>query len=397
VPVLASMEQKGVHIDTDFLNTYAAELQIKAKAIETNIYELAGEVFNISSPKQLGIILFEKLKIIENAKLTKTKQYQTGEEILQKLEHKHPIIPLILEYRGIMKLKSTYAEAFPNLVNPHTGRVHTSFNQAITATGRLSSSNPNLQNIPIRNDEGREIRKAFIPANEEFILLAADYSQIELRLMAAMSGDESMFESFCNGEDIHAATASKIYNVPLPEVSREMRRNAKTVNFGIIYGISAFGLSERLNISRKEAAEIIEQYFNKYPKVKQYMEKQKEFAQQHGYVETIMKRRRYLRDIYSNNSIVRGVAERNAINAPIQGSAADMIKAAMIKIYEEIQKRKLKSAIVLQVHDELVFDVYKPELEEMKAIVHDGMIHAMPITVPLEIDMKSGNNWLEAH
>jgi DNA polymerase-1 len=397
VPVLASMEQKGVHIDTDFLNTYAAELQIKAKAIETNIYELAGEVFNISSPKQLGIILFEKLKIIENAKLTKTKQYQTGEEILQKLEHKHPIIPLILEYRGIMKLKSTYAEAFPNLVNPHTGRVHTSFNQAITATGRLSSSNPNLQNIPIRNDEGREIRKAFIPANEEFILLAADYSQIELRLMAAMSGDESMFESFCNGEDIHAATASKIYNVPLPEVSREMRRNAKTVNFGIIYGISAFGLSERLNISRKEAADIIEQYFNKYPKVKLYMEKQKEFAQQHGYVETIMKRRRYLRDIYSNNSIVRGVAERNAINAPIQGSAADMIKAAMIKIYEEIQKRKLKSAIVLQVHDELVFDVYKPELEEMKAIVHDGMIHAMPITVPLEIDMKSGNNWLEAH
>jgi len=397
VPVLASMEQKGVHIDTDFLNTYAAELQIKAKAIETNIYELAGEVFNISSPKQLGIILFEKLKIIENAKLTKTKQYQTGEEILQKLEHKHPIIALILEYRGIMKLKSTYAEAFPNLVNPQTGRVHTSFNQAITATGRLSSSNPNLQNIPIRNEEGREIRKAFIPANEEYTLLAADYSQIELRLMAAMSGDESMFESFCNGEDIHAATASKIYNVPLPEVSREMRRNAKTVNFGIIYGISAFGLSERLNISRKEAADIIEQYFNKYPKVKQYMEKQKEFAQQHGYVETIMKRRRYLRDIYSNNSIVRGVAERNAINAPIQGSAADMIKAAMIKIYNEIQKRKLKSAIVLQVHDELVFDVYKPELEEMKAIVYEGMIYAMPITVPLEIDMKSGNDWLEAH
>lgn len=397
VPVLASMEQKGMKIDNDFLNSYAKKLQIKANAIENKIIEFSGESFNVSSPKQLGIILFEKLKIIDNAKLTKSKQYQTGEEVLQKLEHKHPIIPLILEYRGLMKLKSTYAEALPSLVHPLTGRVHTSFNQAVTATGRLSSSNPNLQNIPIRNEEGREIRKAFIPANDSYILLAADYSQIELRLMAAMSRDESMFESFCNGEDIHAATASKIFDVPLNEVTREMRRNAKTVNFGIIYGISAFGLSERLNISRKEAAEIIDQYFEKYPKVKNFMESQKSYAKKYGYVETLMKRRRYLRDINSNNSIIRGVAERNAINAPIQGSAADMIKLAMINIYNEIQNRKLKSFFVLQVHDELVFDVYKPELEEMKSIVYKGMINAMPITIPLEIDMKSGSNWLEAH
>ena len=397
VPVLSSMEQKGVHIDKHFLKAYSSELQIKAEQIEQDIFKYSGESFNISSPKQLGVVLFEKLKIIDNAKLTKSKQYQTGEEVLQKLEHKHPIIPLILEYRGLVKLKSTYADALPNLINSTTGRVHTSFNQAITATGRLSSSNPNLQNIPIRNQEGREIRKAFIPANEEYTLLAADYSQIELRLMAAMSEDESMFESFCNGEDIHAATASKIYNVSLSEITRDMRRNAKTVNFGIIYGISAFGLSERLNIPRKEAAEIIEQYFLKYPKVKQFMENQKIFAKENGYVETLMKRRRYLRDIYSNNSIVRGVAERNAINAPIQGSAADMIKLAMIKIHNEIEKRKLKSFIVLQVHDELVFDVFKPELEEVKQIVYDGMINAMPIAVPLEIDMKNGNNWLEAH
>ncbi|MBP7101707.1 MAG: DNA polymerase I [Bacteroidales bacterium] len=397
VPVLASMEQKGMKIDNEFLNSYAKKLQIKANAIENKIIEFSGESFNVSSPKQLGIILFEKLKIIDNAKLTKSKQYQTGEEVLQKLEHKHPIIPLILKYRGLMKLKSTYAEALPSLVHPLTGRVHTSFNQAVTATGRLSSSNPNLQNIPIRNEEGREIRKAFIPANDSYILLAADYSQIELRLMAAMSRDESMFESFCNGEDIHAATASKIFDVPLNEVTREMRRNAKTVNFGIIYGISAFGLSERLNISRKEAAEIIDQYFEKYPKVKNFMESQKSYAKKYGYVETLMKRRRYLRDINSNNSIIRGVAERNAINASIQGSAADMIKLAMINIYNEIQNRKLKSFFVLQVHDELVFDVYKPELEEMKSIVYQGMINAMPITIPLEIDMKSGSNWLEAH
>ncbi len=397
VTVLSDMEQKGFHIDKQFLQSYSSELQIKAKDIEKTIFQYSGEPFNISSPKQLGIILFEKLKIIENAKLTKSKQYQTGEEVLQKMEHKHPIIPLILEYRGLAKLKSTYADALPNLINPTTGRIHTSFNQAITATGRLSSSNPNLQNIPIRNEEGREIRKAFIPANNEYTLLAADYSQIELRLMAAMSEDEGMFESFCNGEDIHAATASKIYNVPLSEITRDMRRNAKTVNFGIIYGISAFGLSERLNIPRREAADIIEQYFAKYPKIKQFMENQKSFAQKNGYVETLMKRRRYLRDIYSNNSIVRGVAERNAINAPIQGSAADMIKLAMIKIHNEIEKRKLKSSIVLQVHDELVLDVFKPELEEVKRIVFDGMINAMPIAVPLEIDMKSGNNWLEAH
>ena len=397
IPVLASMEQKGVRINIDFLKSYSEELQFKSQEIESQIIAYAGEDFNISSPKQLGIILFEKLKIIENAKLTKTKQYQTGEDVLRKLKNKHPIVPLILDYRGLIKLKSTYADAFPNLVNKKTGRVHASFNQTITATGRLSSSNPNLQNIPIRNDEGREIRKAFIPANDDFTILAADYSQIELRLIAAMSQDESMFESFCNGEDIHAATASKIYAIPLQEVTSEMRRNAKTVNFGIIYGMSAFGLSERLNISRKEAADIIYQYFDKYPKIKQYMENQKAFAQQHGYVETLLKRRRYIRDIHSNNSIVRGFAERNAINAPIQGSAADMIKLAMIKIHNEIEKRNLRSFITMQVHDELVLDVYKPELEEVKVIVYDGMINAMPITVPLEIDIKSGDNWLEAH
>ncbi len=397
VAVLSDMEQKGVHIDKQFLQNYSIELQDKVKEIEEEIFQYAGEEFNVSSPKQLGIILFEKLKIIENAKLTKTKQYQTGEEVLLKLKDKHPIVSLILDYRGLVKLKSTYADALPNLINPTTNRVHSSFNQTVTSTGRLSSSNPNLQNIPIRNDEGREIRKAFIPTNDDYTLLAADYSQIELRLMAAMSEDESMFESFCNGEDIHTATASKIYNIPLSEVTSDMRRNAKTVNFGIIYGISAFGLAERLQISRKDAAEIIEQYFTKYPKVKLFMENQKVFARQNGYVETIMKRRRYLRDIQSNNSIVRGFAERNAINAPIQGSAADMIKLAMIKIHNELKTRELKSAIILQVHDELVLDTYKPELEDVKKIVYDGMINAMPITVPLEIDMKHGNNWLEAH
>jgi DNA polymerase-1 len=397
VPILAAMENKGVKIDVPFLKTYSADLQVEIEQIQREIYQLAGEEFNIASPKQLGVILFEKLHIIENAKLTKSKQYQTGEEVLQKLEHKHPIVHKILNYRGLTKLKSTYVDAFPLLVNADTGRVHASFNQAITATGRLSSSNPNLQNIPIREEEGRRIREAFVPADDRHILLAADYSQIELRLVAALSEDESMLDAFYNGDDIHASTASKIYNVPLESVTSSMRRNAKMVNFGIVYGISAFGLSERLNIPRKEADNIIKQYFVKYPKIQQYIQNQIEFARQHGYVETLMKRRRYLRNINSGNGNIRSFDERNAINAPIQGSAADMIKIAMINIFREMRRQKLQSEMILQIHDELVFDVFLPELEIMQNIVHHQMTHAMTLTVPLEINMKTGGNWLEAH
>ena len=397
VQVLAAMERKGVRVDTGYLKQYSGVLQERIAALEQQIYALAGETFNISSPRQLGVILFEKLRIVENAKLTKTKQYQTGEEVLQKLVHKHPIVQAVLDYRGLQKLRSTYTEAFQQLVNPLTGRVHTSFNQAVTATGRLSSSNPNLQNIPVRNDEGREIRKAFVPADSGHLLLAADYSQIELRIMAGMSGDAGMQEAFRHGMDIHAATAAKIYNVGIGQVTKEMRRNAKTVNFGIIYGISAFGLSERLDIPRKEAAALIGQYFEQYPGIRQFMEAQKQFALDHGYVETICKRRRYLPDIRSNNSVIRGMAERNAVNAPIQGSAADMIKIAMVRIFDELEKRGLQSAIVLQVHDELVLDVPLPELEEVREIVRTAMIEALPVGVPLEVDIRSGNNWLEAH
>ena len=397
VPVLASMERAGVHVDMAYLKTYSGLLQERIKEIENQIYGLAGENFNIASPKQLGVILFEKLKIDEKAKLTKTKQYQTGEEVLQKLVHKHPIVSLILEYRGLQKLKSTYTDAFQELVNPETGRVHTSFNQAVTATGRLSSSNPNLQNIPVRNDEGKEIRKAFVPADEQHLLLAADYSQIELRIMAAMSGDPHMLDAFERGQDIHTSTAAKIYGVEMTDVTREMRRNAKTVNFGIIYGISAFGLSERLQIPRKEAAGIITQYFEQFPGIRQYMENQKAFAEANGYVETLCKRRRYLPDIHSRNATVRGFAERNAVNAPIQGTAADMIKLAMIKVYQELKTRNLRSEIVLQVHDELVLDVYKPELEEVRALVRNAMMNALPLNVPIEVEIQSGQNWLEAH
>ena len=397
VSVLANMETRGIHVDIPFLQKYSVVLQKEVENVQREIFELAGEVFNIASPKQLGTILFEKLRIIENAKLTKSKQYQTGEEVLQKLEHKHPIVKKILDFRGLSKLKSTYVDSFPNLVNPLTGRIHTQYNQAVTATGRLSSSNPNLQNIPVRDEEGRKMREAFIPADENHVLLAADYSQIELRLVAALSGDESMLDAFYNGDDIHAATAAKIYNIAIEDVTREMRRNAKSVNFGIVYGISAFGLSEQLNIPRKEAANIIEQYFAKYPKIQEYIQNQILFAQQNGYVETLMKRRRYLRNINSGNGNLRGFDERNAINAPIQGSAADMIKVAMIAVFEEMQKRKLQSAMILQVHDELVFDVLKSELEEMQEIVRYQMVNAITLPVPIEIDMKFGKNWLEAH
>ncbi|MDZ4203592.1 MAG: DNA polymerase I [Bacteroidales bacterium] len=397
VSVLASMETEGVKLDIENLRDYSGQLQKEILETEKQIFEQAGMMFNIASPKQLGEVLFDRMKIASKPKQTSTKQHSTAEDVLSKLAHKHPIVPLILDYRSLTKLKSTYVDALPAMVNERTGRIHTSYNQAVTSTGRLSSNNPNLQNIPIRTERGREIRKAFVPRNEDYILLSADYSQIELRIIASLSGDPNMIEDFRQGRDIHAATASRIYNVALDEVNMEMRRNAKTVNFGIIYGISAFGLSERLNISRAEANDIINQYFTKYSGIKRYMEKQIALARIQGYVETIMKRRRYLRDILSSNNNVRGFAERNAINAPIQGSAADLIKIAMINIYQEIEKQQLRSRMIMQVHDELVFDVHRSELESVKQIVSKKMINALHLQVPVDIDMNSGSNWLEAH
>ena len=397
VPVLASMEAEGINLDSRALNDYSFELQKEVVVLEQKIYEQAGTTFNISSPKQLGEILFDRLKIVENPKQTKTKQYSTGEEILTKLVNKHPIISNILEYRSLTKLKSTYVDVLPGLVNPRDHRIHTSYNQAVAATGRLSSNNPNLQNIPIRTEKGREIRKSFVPRNDDFILLSADYSQIELRIIAHISKDPGMIEDFRLGYDIHQATASKVYGIPMEEVTKEMRRNAKSVNFGIVYGISAFGLSENLNIPRKEAGDIIHNYFIKYPGIKSYMENTILFAKKYGYVETMMNRRRYIRDINSSNATIRGFAERNAINAPIQGTAADMIKIAMINIYNEMVRGNLKSKMILQVHDELVFDVYKPESDELKSIVADKMKHAIELDVPVEIEMNTGANWLEAH
>ncbi len=397
VPVLASMEAEGVKLDIGALKEYSKKLLTEIQVIEKEIHEQAGATFNIGSPKQLGEVLFDKLNITPKPKQTKTKQHSTAEDVLAKLVNKHPIIQLILDYRSLTKLKSTYVDALPELVNSRTGRLHTSYNQAVTTTGRLSSNNPNLQNIPIRTERGREIRKAFVPRNEDFVLLAADYSQIELRIIASISGDKHMIEDFNEGRDIHAATAARVYGVNLEEVTPEMRRNAKTVNFGIIYGISAFGLSERLNISRSEAGDIIKQYFTKYTGIRKYMDEQIEFARKHGYVETLMKRRRYLRDINSNNSVVRGFAERNAINAPIQGSAADMIKLAMTAIHRDMEEQQLRSRMILQVHDELVFDVFRQEAEMLSKIIHDKMKNAMPLKVPVEVDMNTGMNWLEAH
>jgi len=397
VPVLGSMEAEGVNIDSETLKNISFQLGDEIEIVTKNIFEMAGEEFNISSPKQLGIILFEKLKITDKPKLTKTKQYSTGEDVLAKLEKRHEIVAKILDYRSLTKLKSTYVDALPELINPRDKRIHTSYNQAVAATGRLSSTAPNLQNIPIRTERGREIRKAFVPRNEDYVLLAADYSQIELRLIAELSNDEAMMEAFVNGLDIHTATASKVYDVSLSEVTKDMRRNAKTVNFGIVYGISAFGLSERLGISRYEARDIIDNYFAKYPGVKKYMDGNIHFAKEHGYVETIMGRRRYLKDINSGNAVVRGFAERNAINAPVQGSSADMIKIAMIKIFDAMKKRNLKSKMILQVHDELVFDTHKNELNILKPLVEQGMKNALALKVPVVVDMNTGNNWLEAH
>jgi DNA polymerase I len=397
IPVLGDMEKAGVKVDVTVLSQLSEEIARDVVQIERQIYEAAGTQFNIASPRQLGEVLFEKLKIDEKAKKTKTGQYATGEEILAKLEHKHPIINLILDYRELQKLKSTYVDTLPLLVNKKTGRIHTSYNQAVAATGRLSSVNPNLQNIPIKTARGREIRKAFVPGGEDRVLVSADYSQIELRIIAELSGEEAMINDFVNGVDIHSATAARVYNVALEEVSSEMRRNAKTVNFGIIYGISAFGLSERLNIPRKEAAQIIEAYFSKYPGIREYMDKSIEKARQNGYVETILGRRRYLRDINSNNAVVRGFAERNAINAPIQGSAADMIKLAMVNIHKRLNHQKLRSKMILQVHDELVFDAYQEECDELKILIREEMTQALKLNVPLEVEIGTGNNWLEAH
>ncbi|WP_423129719.1 DNA polymerase I [Gaoshiqia sp. Z1-71] len=397
IPVLADMEMTGVTLNTNELDAYAKVLRVQLVELEKEIRELAGEDFNLSSPKQLGPILFEKLKIDSNAKKTKTRQYSTSEEVLAKLLDKHPIVGKILDFRGLKKLLSTYVETLPQLVNPRTGKVHTSYNQAIAATGRLSSTNPNLQNIPIRDENGREIRKAFTASDENHLFLSADYSQIELRIMAALSKDEQMIGAFRDNQDIHAITAAKIYKIPLSEVTSDMRRKAKTANFGIIYGISAFGLSERLTISRTEAKELIDGYFANFSQVKNYMDESIRVARDHGYVETIKGRRRYLNDINSANAVVRGVAERNAINAPIQGSAADIIKLAMINIWRELRRQKLQAKMILQVHDELNFDVPKAELEQVKQIVKEQMEQAVDIGLPLTVEMNAAPNWLEAH
>jgi DNA polymerase I len=397
VPVLASMEAEGVKLDSAVLHDYSAELLKEIRLLETGIFEDAGTIFNIASPKQLGEVLFDRLRVVDNPKQTATKQYSTGEDILVKLVNKHPIIQKILDYRSLTKLKSTYVDVLPTLVSARDGRIHTSYNQAVASTGRLSSNNPNLQNIPIRTEKGREIRKAFVPRNENFLLLSADYSQVELRIIAHLSGDTEMIADFRAGLDIHAATAAKVYGVKLENVTREMRRNAKAVNFGIIYGMSSFGLSERIGISRKEAADIIQQYFSRYSGIRTYIDRTIASAKKNGYVETMMKRRRYLRDINSSNATVRGFAERNAINAPIQGTAADLIKIAMIKIYHEFEELNLKSRMILQVHDELVFDVNKGEVDQVRVLVADRMKKAIPMNVPIEVEISTGENWLEAH
>ena len=399
VDVLFSMEQNGVRIDSAELAEFSKKLGTHKTELENQIYAFAGEKFNISSPKQLSEILFTRLQIVgdDKKKKTNTKQLSTAEDVLQKLASVHPIVPLILEYRKITKLKSTYVDALPALVNPKTGRLHTSYNQAVTATGRLSSNNPNLQNIPIRTDLGKEIRKCFIPANEDFVLLAADYSQIELRIIASLSEDEHLCDAFRAGEDIHLATAAKIYGMDKSEISKEQRANVKSVNFGIIYGISSFGLAQQLGVSRKEASDLIEQYFESYPRVKQYIESCKENAREKGYAQSMCGRRRYLKDINSLNGNLRAFAERNAVNMPVQASSADMIKLAMIGIYRRMLSEGLQSKMIMQVHDELVFDVYKPELEQMRLIVKEEMENALKLNVPIVVEMNSGENWLAAH
>ena len=397
VSVLTAMEIEGINVDTDFLKQLSTALTDDINRLEKDIYEQAGEEFNISSPKQLGIVLFENMKLVDKPKKTKTGQYKTGEDILSFLAKDHKIIRDIQEYRQYKKLQSTYVDALPNEINPKTGRIHTQYMQAVAATGRLSSNNPNLQNIPIRTERGRQVRKAFVPKDDNYVLLAADYSQIELRIIAALSEEETMINAFKNGEDIHASTAAKVFGVDIKDVTREQRSNAKTVNFGIVYGVSAFGLSNQTDLSRGEAKELIDTYYETYPKLKAYMSAQVDFAREHGYVETVLNRRRYLKDINSRNAMVRSGAERNAVNAPIQGSAADIIKLAMISIHKRFLKEGFKSKMLLQVHDELVFDAHKDELEIIKPIIKDEMENAFKMTVPLDVEMGIGQNWLQAH
>lgn len=397
VDVLISMEEEGVRIDVDALKEYSGRLTSERDQLEKEIYQLAGTTFNISSPKQLGEVLYEKLKVTDKPPRTATKQYSTAEDVLLKLKDNHPIVAKILEYRSINKLIGTYLDSFPKLINPTTQRLHTVYNQTVTATGRLSSSSPNLQNIPIRTERGREIRKAFVARNDDYILLAADYSQIELRIIASLADDRHMKEAFANHYDIHAATAAKIYKMPIEEVTKDLRRNAKSVNFGIVYGISAFGLSEQLGIPRKEAAALIEEYFAQYPDIKNYIDTNIAFAHEHGYAQTLLGRRRYLPDINSRNASARNFAERNAVNMPIQGTSADMIKIAMIHIFKAFQSHNFKSKMILQVHDELVIDCYKPEEMQVRAIVEDAMVSALPISIPIEVGIDVGNDWLTAH
>ncbi|MDC6350198.1 DNA polymerase I [Zeaxanthinibacter sp. PT1] len=395
--VLADMELEGIRLDKDFLNSLTEELNSDIEKLEKQIYKEAGTEFNISSPKQLGEILFDQMKLVAKPKKTRTGQYSTAEDVLSILAKDHQIIRDVLEYRGLSKLKSTYVEALPEQVQQSTGRVHTDYMQTVAATGRLSSNNPNLQNIPIRTERGRQVRKAFVPRNEDYILLAADYSQIELRVIASLSEESNMIEAFKKGEDIHAATAARVFDVPLEEVTREQRGNAKTVNFGIIYGVSAFGLSNQTDLSRTEAKELIDTYYKTYPKLRNYISEQIDFAREHGYVQTVLGRRRYLKDINGSNAVVRGAAERNAVNAPIQGSAADIIKVAMINIHKKLETGDYKTKMLLQVHDELVFDVYKPELERVSEMIRSEMESAFSLDVPLVVDIGTGENWLEAH
>lgn len=397
VKVLTAMECEGINLDVPFLEELSKNLTVDIQKLEKTIFDAAGETFNLASPKQLGPILFDKLKLVDKPKKTKTGQYSTAEDVLSYLAKEHPIVSDILDWRSLKKLQNTYVDALPKEINPETGRVHTIYNQAVAATGRLSSNNPNLQNIPIRTARGQQVRKAFVPRDDQHVLMAADYSQIELRIIAALSKDEGMLAAFLNNEDIHQATAAKVFNVPLEEVTRTQRGNAKTVNFGIIYGVSAFGLSQQTDLNRTEAKELIDTYYATYPKLRNYIQEQVDFARDNGYVTTVLGRRRYLKDINSQNAVVRGAAERNAVNAPIQGSAADIIKLAMIAIQSKLESENWKAKMLLQVHDELVFDVPKEEVEALQKMVKNEMENAFSLDVPLVVDMGIGTNWLEAH
>lgn len=398
VDVLICMEREGVRINVDSLKDYSARLTHERDNIEQTIYSLAGHPFNINSPKQLGDVLYEELRITEKPPRTSTKQYSTAEDVLQKLKSKNPIVEQILNYRSLNKLIGTYLDSFPKLINPTTGRLHTIYNQTVTATGRLSSSNPNLQNIPIRTERGKEIRRAFVPRSDDYLILAADYSQIELRIIASLSKDSHMLSAFNSHYDIHAATAAKIYKIPIDQVTKDQRRNAKSVNFGIVYGISAFGLSEQLGIPRSEAAALIDEYFTQYPDIKAFIDSSVAFARQYGYARTILGRRRYLYDINSRNASLKNFAERNAVNMPIQGTSADMIKLAMIRIYHRMQQNNMHSKMILQVHDELVFDAYRPELDQLTTIVREEMTQALPLQgLPVDVSVDVGQNWLDAH